>query len=350
MGVKFTRDVVDNHNSIFQEVSLENDIGNDAYIEFVKDEEATGCCIFVQIKSGDSYVKPNGNYIFKADKDHFEYWVSHSLPIGCIVYSPKNNQAVWYDVTEYLSQNPTVIESGPYTINIPASQKFCDETFNEFVDHFLKYLEPYKHKLGVALQKFSDRNNHRICLDGMKYLFTFQRQNFVSWYYIITCYRNFRKHPILFQLTNMIAYLPGHEDIFWHKQNIIQEQTRKAALEFLNERFGRDEVLTMLEIVTDGGGFTRGAIGQSVYAIVRHVKNREAVLESILSDLDVDEHSRYWSLLLLIYFTQLTEKRVGKCIELISKYQHLFSDDETRLMVQGIREEIETRGNFHLFF
>jgi hypothetical protein len=104
----------------------------------------------------------------------------------------------------------------------------------------------------------------------------------------------------------MIAYLPGHEDIFWHKHNYIEPQTRETALAFLTERFGREEIVTMLEIVTDGGGFTRGAIGQCVYAIIVHVRNRETILESILSDLDVDNEARYWALLLLIDFTQST--------------------------------------------
>src|SRR5437870_1454265 len=87
-GIKFTRDIVEERGSKFQEIALENDMGNDAYIEFIQDEEATGCCIFVQIKSGDSYVKADGNYVLKADKDHFEYWSSHLLPVAAIVYSP----------------------------------------------------------------------------------------------------------------------------------------------------------------------------------------------------------------------------------------------------------------------
>ncbi len=295
-------------------------------------------------------MKPDGNYVLKSDKDHFEYWASHSLPIGCIVYSPKNNQAVWYDVTEYLSQNPNVINDGPYNITIPQSQVFSQETFAEFANHFLNYLEPYKRRLGTALRKFSDRKNYRNCLDGMKYLFTFQRQDFVSWYYVITCYRNFRGHPMLFQLTNMIAYLPGHGDILWHGGNYIQENTRKAALAFLNESFGKEEVLTMLEIVTDGGGFTRGAIGQSVYVILWNVKNREAVLESILADVDVDNESRYWSLLVLVYFMQINDARINKCVKLIDTYQHLFSDNEIKQMVQGLRKELKAKRSFELFF
>jgi hypothetical protein len=349
-GVKFARDVVNCHNCIFQEVALENDIGNDAYIEFIQDEQPTGCCIFVQIKSGDSYVKKNGNYLFKTDKDHFEYWASHPLPIAVIVYGPTDNHAVWYDITEYLTQHPKVIETGPYIVDIPSSQEFSNKTFKDFDSHFHSYLEPYKHKFGVALQKFADRENIRNCQDGMKYLVTFQRQNIAGWYYIISCYRNYRRHPMLFYLTNIIAYLPGHEDVFWYKGNIIEEQTRKAALDFLIEIFGREEVAIMLEIVTGGGGFTRGAIGQSIFAIVQHVKNRDMVLEAILADSHNDNDVRYWALMLLVYFTQFAESGIEKCIKLVIKYQNQITDDDTIIMVSGIREELELNKRFQLFY
>ncbi len=59
-GVNYVRDVVEGHNCIFQEIDVENDIGNDAYIELIEREEATGICVAVQIKSGPSYVSRDG--------------------------------------------------------------------------------------------------------------------------------------------------------------------------------------------------------------------------------------------------------------------------------------------------
>lgn len=317
-------------------------------LSFIQDEEPTGCCIAVQIKSGDSYVKSNGDFFLKANKDHFEYWYSHALPIATVVYSPERDYAVWADITEYLSQHSNVVETGPYNIEIPASQEFSSTTFERFASHFLKYLEPYRHKFGVALEKFADRENSRNCLDGIKYLFSFQRQSVTGWYYVISCFQNFRRHRLLFQLIDMLAYLPGHEDIFWHKDNMIQDQTRDAALDFLKERFGRVEVLTMLEAVTDGGGFARGAIGQRVLVIVSYVRDREKVLESIAFDPEIDEDVRYWALLLLVYFMQHGDSGTEECMRIVARHQHLFPDGETAELVSGIQEELKTYRRFHL--
>jgi hypothetical protein len=349
-GVRFARDIVNKNNSIFQMIDLENDVGNDAYIEFIKDEEATGCCIFVQIKSGESYTKKNGNFVLKSDRDHFVYWASHIMPIAGIVYSPAKNCAVWCDITGYLKSNPAVIQKGPYTIEIPATQNFTGNNFGLFKEHFLNYYDVYKYNIGDALQKFSNRKNQRDCLDGVKYLMTYQRQNIASWYYIITCYRNFRKHSLHLQLTEILSYLPGHGDIFWHKENRIQDTTRNEALALLKEIFGRDEVVAMLEIVTDGGGFARGAIGQCIQAILFYVKDRNAILESILKDAEVEDEPRYWSLLLYLDFMTFKKENVQHCLKLIDSYKHLFKDPEIIDMVSGVREELKENKSFCLMY
>jgi hypothetical protein len=308
------------------------------------------CGIFVQIKSGESYTKRNGNFILKSDRDHFEYWTSHIMPIAGIVYSPTKNCAVWCDITEYLKSNPSVIEEGPYTIEIPSNHEFNKINFGSFKEHFLNYYNAYKYNIGNALQKFSNRKNERDCLDGIKYLMTYQRQNITSWYYLLSCFRNFRKHSLLFQLTEIISHLPGHGDILWHKKIIIQDSTRNEALALIKEIFSRDEVLAMLEIVTDGGGFARGAIGQCIQAILFHVKDRNAILESIIKDVEVEDEPRYWSILLYLHFTTFNKENVQQSIKLIDSYKHLFKDEEIIYMLSGVREELKKKRIFCLIY
>lgn len=350
-GIRFVVGVISDCNCIFQEISLENDIGNDGYIEFIQDEQATGCCIAVQIKSGDSYVISNGNFVLKADRDHFEYWRSHVLPVAAIIYSPGRNSAVWCDVTEYLSRDFDLIETGPYNIEIEPSREFSYGTFHEFMSHFLEYRERFKHRLGDALERFSDIKNHQNCLDGLTHLFSFQRQNIASWYYVISCFQNFRLHPLLLHLINTIAYLPGHGDIFWHRKNTIADETRDAAIAFLKKRFGRIEVLCMLETVTDGGGFARGAIGQPVDAIVSQVTDHETILDSIAFDPRINEEVRYWALLLLVCHGQWRDSGTEQCLKLIDKYQQQFADKDSEIseMISGIRQELVANGKFLLY-
>ena len=88
-GVNYVRDIVESSNCTFTEIHSESDLGLDAYIEFILGEEAAGCCIGVQIKSGKSYVSSDQRtYYLRGDKDHFGYWKSLVLPIAGIVFNP----------------------------------------------------------------------------------------------------------------------------------------------------------------------------------------------------------------------------------------------------------------------
>jgi hypothetical protein len=55
-GLLYVKQVVVEHGDIFREIHLEEDVGIDAVIEFVKDNEALGRLLAIQIKSGDSYL------------------------------------------------------------------------------------------------------------------------------------------------------------------------------------------------------------------------------------------------------------------------------------------------------
>ena len=145
-GVNYVTSVVENDNSIFQRIELENDIGNDAYIEFVSGEEATSSYIWVQIKAGESYKKKD-YYILPTDREHFEYWKDNIAPVVGIVYDPEIDVAFWIDITDHLHMNPSAIENGPYTLHIPRINEFSTKTFSRFKEIFLTRYNKHKRYL-----------------------------------------------------------------------------------------------------------------------------------------------------------------------------------------------------------
>ena len=80
-GINHVRSIVERCNSAFQEISQHNDLGNDAYVEFIHDEQATSFCVALQVKTGKSFLRRNSALII-ADREHFEYWRNHILPIA----------------------------------------------------------------------------------------------------------------------------------------------------------------------------------------------------------------------------------------------------------------------------
>jgi len=336
-GVNYVRAVVERHNSTFQEIDPDNDLGNDAYIEFIEREAATGCCIVVQIKSGRSYLSRDGrHYVLKANRDHFEYWEAHNLPVGAIVHDPITGAAGWCDVTEFLRAHPERIRMGPYTIPIPVERAFDDRTFDRFHMHFLRYRERYKgdDNLGRSLARFADIDRPEACQDGVYALFSFHRQNPASWTYLISCFRYFRRHPLRRRLTLILSLLPGHPDVFWHMDNTIEEPTRRKALSLLKGRFGREEVATLLETVDDNG-IERGTLGQAIHALIDIVQDSQQMLEDLAFDPSLTEDARYWAILLLVYDQQQTS--MPACIHVIDRYMARFSDDGNEEMLMLLR-------------
>jgi small GTP-binding protein len=87
-----------------------HDHGIDAEIEF-KDSEgnATGRRVYLQLKSGDSYLhqrKTDGKEIFRIKKKRWAtYWVSQAYPVMLVIRT-SDNVIRWMNVTDYLNAHP----------------------------------------------------------------------------------------------------------------------------------------------------------------------------------------------------------------------------------------------------
>ena len=101
-----------------------SDWGIDGEIEFKNDQgEASGKRVYLQLKSGDSYLhtrKSDGKEIFKITKlRHAEYWQAQAYPVMLVIRTSEG-QIRWMNVTDYLQQRggearQIVFEGEPFT-------------------------------------------------------------------------------------------------------------------------------------------------------------------------------------------------------------------------------------------
>jgi Domain of unknown function (DUF4365) len=191
-GVHHVAKVTSASNSIFHPIHQENDIGNDALIEFILSQAPVGCIVAAQIKSGDSYIR-NGKFILPADARHFEYWRSHPLPVCGVVYDPASDTARWVDITAHVNDHPA-----QFIIEVPDENVFDQAHFDAFRDHFLSYREQFSEfaNFGRSLSHFSHLEDSPRCESGIRALFSFHRSRLETWYYVISTLNNFRGHPL----------------------------------------------------------------------------------------------------------------------------------------------------------
>lgn len=340
-GINFVRGVIERQNSTFQEIDLHNDLGNDAYVEFVVEENATGCCVALQIKSGPSYRSSRGQYVFQSDRDHFEYWATHTLPVLAVIFDPEREKAVWVDITNYLRENPSVITDGPYTIY--ADREFSGPMFAEFRGHCLRYRDQYSREpnFGRALESFSIREDVERCFDGLSALFAYHRHQPATWYYLISCISNYRNHPVIRSLVVRLCHIPGHGDVFWSKRNIIGEEVRRSALLMMKERFDRRDALTLLSAIDDAG-IDRGTIGQCVHALVDTMADTPGIMESIAVDLSQDERTRHSAILFAVSAAQ--SHSVPAALEIVERIRPSIDGDEILAVLDWLEGDLRKYG------
>ena len=345
-GINFVRRLVERHNSTFQEIDLHNDLGNDAYVEFLVEESATGCCVALQIKSGASYRSGSDRYAFQSDRDHFEYWASHTLPVLAVIVDPEKERAVWVDITAHLQANSARVDNGPYSIY--ADQEFSESAFPAFRNHCLRYREQYSREknLGRALESFSDRTDPERCFDGLGALFAYHRNQSAVWYYLISCISNYRGHPVLRALVARLCHIPGHGDIFWSKRNTIDEVVRHRALLIMKERFDRRDALTMLSVIDDAG-IDRGTIGQCVHTLIDTMVDTASVMESIATDASQDDRTRHSAILFAVSATQSISAQTSLAV--LDRIRPSVKDDELNDVIDWLEGDIRQYGYVSLY-
>lgn len=345
-GVNFVRGLVERQNSTFQEIDLHNDLGNDAYVEFVVEENATGCCVALQIKSGASYRTSSDRYAFQADRDHFEYWASHTLPVLAIIVDPEKGKAVWVDITDHLKLSPSIIIKGPYTIQ--AVREFSESTFSEFRNHCLRYREQYSREpnFGRAMESFSARADIERCFDGLGALFAYHRNQLATWYYLISCISNYRGHPVLRPLIARLCHIPGHGDILWSKRNTIEERVRRDALLIMKERFDCRDALTLLSAIDDAG-IDRGTIGQCVHALVDTMADTVSVMRSIASDQSQNDRVRHSALLFAVSAAQ--SQATSAALAVLDLIRPSIDDSELVAVIDWLEGDLRQYGYVSLY-
>lgn len=73
------------------------DFGIDAHVEVCDKGEPLGKLLFLQIKSGPSYLreKTSAGYIYRGDEKHYEYWVNLPIPVLLTIYDPATEKVYW---------------------------------------------------------------------------------------------------------------------------------------------------------------------------------------------------------------------------------------------------------------
>ncbi|MCA6068106.1 DUF4365 domain-containing protein [Chryseobacterium sp. RG1] len=125
LGVNETEKIViQNLGWIFREQPIV-DVGLDAIIEQVENDEPTGKFIAVQIKSGSgNFYKTQKGLSYYVTNIHYNYWLNLSIPIILIAHIPEEGKTYWQEIIgTNLKRNKK-----SWKIEIPFKQEFNEKS------------------------------------------------------------------------------------------------------------------------------------------------------------------------------------------------------------------------------
>ncbi len=340
-GINWIKSLIEKNNDIFQEIDLENDVGNDAYIEFVINEETTGCCIASQIKTGKSYINAKGEYFFQSDKEHFEYWSSHLLPICGLVHNPENNTTKWIDITEYLNANPHVIKNGPY--NLKCTNEFSEISFKNFKGHFLEYKNKMDHSFVKSLDIILENNSVSSINDALHLLFSYYRNKKATWFFICQYFKEVKDNDIIEMMVHMFSFITGsHGDVFWHKDNMVDEKIRIYIKNLIQNHFKEIELIKLIQIFNIDW-FSRGTLSQASHSLIDWIQNKNDLLYKITFKYEYESDIKLSSLMLLLYYKSWEEEGSIESLKLLKQYINSYPNSEyidiVEQMILTIKDE-----------
>lgn len=269
-AVNASQTFFEEHDLIFQEVDLRNDIGKDAILDLSRSGDDAGLCIALQIKGGKKYKRETGHAI-PVNPRLRRIWRNSSIPIFVIVRDVVDGQLYWGDLnlmTETFPDNSRTAVLSPDKCLTPYG-----------LDRFLEAA-----RIACSVRRSDPLLN-----------LTSQDPSLIQ-SALFDCLAAGRRDPRYLKLVrfalagigdqhsawnaiHLLAYATSHPDIFWHKGNYIPEDVAKEVRK--SYRWTPNEI-SMLLARTPEGGWGRGTIEQSLYMILVADPSLDWALERLI--------------------------------------------------------------------
>lgn len=111
---------------IFRELTIV-DVGIDAIVEKVENNEPAGKFIAVQIKTGKGNFHITDKLLtYYVSHIHYNYWLNLNIPIIMVAHIPENGETYWQEISESnLKKNKK-----NWKLEIPIKQKLCEKSIH----------------------------------------------------------------------------------------------------------------------------------------------------------------------------------------------------------------------------
>ena len=212
----------EDHDLIFQEIDLRNDIGKDAILDLARSGADAGLSVALQIKGGKKYKRRTGHAI---PLDHrLRYvWSNSSLPVFVIVRDVDDGNLYWGNISHMLAATPiearTMALLPDVSLTPNGLAEFLEsarfECSSRRIDPLLNLTSPDSSLVQSALFDClgPGRRDPRY-LRLVRFSISAIGDEKAFW-----------------AAVDLLAHATPHPDIFWHKENMIEPDIAKEIVD-----------------------------------------------------------------------------------------------------------------------
>lgn len=273
-AVNAAQSFFEDHDLIFQEIDLRNDVGKDVILDLARSGKDAGLSIALQIKGGRKYKRKVGHAI-PIDPRLRSVWRNSSLPVFVIVRDPDDSQLYWGNLSAMAEGASDEVRTVTVVPDICLTR-----------DGLEGFLKAARHE---CLARRSD-----------PLLNLTSAEPSVLQSSLFDCLAAGRRDPRYLQVLrtallymkdqysfcsaiHVLAHATSHPDIFWHEDNIIPEDIRKEVRKSF--RWPPNEIAMLLaRLPKEEGMWGRGTIGQSLYHLLISDPSLEWSVDRLLTE------------------------------------------------------------------
>ncbi len=261
----------EDHDLIFQEIDLRNDIGKDAILDLARSGTDAGLSVALQIKGGKKYKRKAGHSI-PIDTRLRNIWQNSSLPIFVIVRDVDDGHLYWGSITCMLESAST----GAGTIAVLPDLRLTPDGLPKFLE--AARLECASRRSDPLLNLTSA--NSGLVQSALFDCLAVGRHDPRYLKLVRHTISTMSDQPTVWTAIHLLAHATSHPDILWHKSNTIPEDVAAEIRE--SYRWSPNEIAMLLARMPEEGLWSRGTIGQSLYMILVADPSLEWSLERVM--------------------------------------------------------------------
>ena len=150
-------------------------------------------------------------------------------------------------------------------------------------------------------------------------------------------------------MVHMFSFITGsHGDVFWHKDNMVDEKIRIYIKNLIQNHFKEIELIKLIQVFNIDW-FSRGTLSQASHSLIDWIQNKNDLLYKITFESEYESDIKLSSLMLLLYYKSWEEEVSIESLKLLEQYINCYPNSEDIEIIEKMICSIKNEGYLQFY-